>query len=218
MNICDLEAWCAISFEAGWCYNLNDTYTSNPLSNMKAKLLLNGELISSLHFDESISKINPGAFVGYTYLTEVDLTNNIQSIGRYSFWNCANLYKLSIGQGLSEIPNQAFTKCISLSELYIADGDQELKFNGGIRGDRYNPIATDFIAGDFRDSKLKIVYIGRQLVQPKTTNAIKGYYAIFDQQDIDSVTIGPKVNLITKSYFNGSFISGSGLLGGIKNI
>lgn len=218
VNICDLEAWCAISFEAGWCYNLNDTYTSNPLSNMKAKLLLNGELISSLHFDESISKINPGAFVGYTYLTEVDLTNNIQSIGRYSFWNCANLYKLSIGQGLSEIPNQAFTKCISLSELYIADGDQELKFNGGIIGDRYNPIATDFIAGDFRDSKLKIVYIGRQLVQPKTTNAIKGYYAIFDQQDIDSVTIGPKVNLITKSYFNGSFISGSGLLGGVKNI
>ena len=218
VNICDLEAWCAISFEAGWCYNLNDTYTSNPLSNMKAKLLLNGELISSLHFDESISKINPGAFVGYTYLTEVDLTNNIQSIGRYSFWNCQNLEKVRIGCGISEIPDFAFAQCPNLNNLYISDDEHELKFNGGTWGDSYNSIAVGYKAGDFRDSRLKEVYIGRNLVQPATTNAIKGYYAIFDQQEIDSVIIGPNVNLVTKSYFNGSLGSGSGLVGAVKNI
>ena len=218
VNISDLKAWCTISFEAGWCHILSDTYTSNPLSNMKAKLFLNGELISRLFLDESITEINSGAFVGYAYLTGVDLNDNIQSIGRYSFWNCANLKKLRIGKGLTEIPYQAFAKCPNLAELYIVDNDASLMFDGGISGDRYNPIATGFRAGDFRESNLKEIYIGRDLVQPKTTNAIKGYYAIFDQQDVDSVTIGPNVTLITKSYFNGDYVSGSGLLGSIKNI
>lgn len=218
VNICDLEAWCAISFEAGWCYNLNDTYTSNPLSNMKAKLLLNGELISSLHFDESISKINPGAFVGYTYLTEVDLSDNIQSIGQFSFWNCANLSKLRIGKGLTQIHSKAFAKCPNLTKLYIDDSDTPLLFYGGATGDGYNSIRKGFTAGDFRDCNLKEIYIGRDLVQPKPRNSSEGYYAIFDQQDIDTVTIGPNVNLITKGYFNGDFVSGYGLVGSVKNI
>lgn len=218
VKISDLKAWCSISFGAGWCYILRDTYTSNPLSNMKAKLILDGELITKLSFDNSITDINPGAFVGYNHLTEVNLNDNIQSIGRYSFWNCTNLSSVRIGRGVTDIPTMVFAQCPNLHYLYIVDDEHELKFNGGIRGDRYNPISIDFVAGDFRDCDLKEVYIGRNLVQPETTNAIKGYYAIFDQQNIDSVIIGSKVNLITKSYFNGDFISGSGLVGGVDNI
>ena len=184
VRISDLKSWCAISFES----DKFDEYSSNPLSNMKAQLLLNGELISKLSFDDSITEINPGAFSGYAHLTEVDLTNNIQSIGRCSFYNCANLNKLRIGQGLTIIPDKAFTKCSNLTELCIVDGDQELMFAGG---DSY---------GDFRNSKLKEVYIGRQLVQPKVRDAI------FGPQEIDSVTIGPKVKSITESYFGGSIL------------
>lgn len=190
VRISDLKAWCAISFEKD---SYGDNYKSNPLSNMKAQLLLNGVLISKLSFDDSITEINPGAFFGYAHLTEVDLTNNIQSIGRCSFYNCANLNKLRIGQGLTIIPFKAFTECPNLTELYIVDGDQELMFEGG-----------ESSYGDFRNSKLKEVYIGRQLVQPKSTTI--SYDAIFGPQEIDSVTIGPKVKSITRSYFGGSIL------------
>lgn len=218
VNISDLKSWCTISFESGGCYNLSDTYTSNPLSNMKAQLLLDGELISDLSFDDSINEISSGAFVGYSHIIGINLSDNIKSIGRYSFWNCQNLEKVRIGCGISEIPDFAFAQCPNLNNLYISDDEHELKFNGGTWGDRYNSIAVGYKAGDFRDSRLKEVYIGRNLVQPATTNAIKGYYAIFDQQEIDSVIIGPNVNLVTKSYFNGSLVSGSGLVGAVKNI
>lgn len=213
VHISDLKAWCNISFTPGWCYSEWDTYTSNPLSNGKAKLLVDDTLLTCLNTNElDIDKIEAGCFVGYQYLTSVLLDDNITSVGEYAFWNCSNLKYIQIGKNIEQIPYACFGECPNLSEVYISDSESPLLLHAS----EYSYYDYN---GAFRGSNLKNVYIGRDLTCLSFSSSATHVYSPFQGQNIEYVEIGPLVNSITKFYFFGVYTSsGSGSGVSIQNL
>ena len=88
--ITDIAAWCNISFSSS---------TSNPLYYAQ-NLYLNGELV-----------------------TEMEIQDSVTSIGSYAFYNCSLLNSVTFGENskLESIGSSAFSGCSSLEAVYITD-------------------------------------------------------------------------------------------------
>ena len=88
--ITDIAAWCNISFSSS---------TSNPLYYAN-NLYLNGELV-----------------------TEMEIQDSVTSIGSYAFYNCSLLNSVTFGENskLESIGSSAFSGCSSLEAVYITD-------------------------------------------------------------------------------------------------
>ncbi len=79
--ITDIEAWCNISF--------ND-YNSNPMCN-GANLYLNGELVTDININDTVSSIKDYAFYDCTSLESVVIPDSVTSIGGSVFSGCSSL-------------------------------------------------------------------------------------------------------------------------------
>lgn len=75
INIPSISSWLNIDF-------------SNGILNTDTKLLLNGNLVSSVNVERST--IKPYTFANYSYLQEIT-ANWLTKIGEYAFYNCTNL-------------------------------------------------------------------------------------------------------------------------------
>lgn len=53
------------------------------------------------------------------YITSVKLPGTIKKLGRYAFYNCSRLQKLTMGEGITEVGSDCFMNCIRLSELQL---------------------------------------------------------------------------------------------------
>lgn len=105
VNICDINAWWNITFEA------------NPLW-IAHNLYLNGELVTNLVTPETVSEIKPNTFAGATCVTNLTFHNSIISIGENAFSGCSNLEgPLTIPESVEFIGDFAFKNCTSITEI-----------------------------------------------------------------------------------------------------
>lgn len=81
MQIENIAAWCAISF---------DSSSSNPLL-YAHNLYLNGELITDLTIPDSVTSIGNSTFRNCSGLTSIIIPDSVMSIGSYAFSGCNNL-------------------------------------------------------------------------------------------------------------------------------
>lgn len=65
--------------------------------------------------------IGKGVFKGNTYLSSVNMGDNITSLGEETFANCSNLSWVTFSQKLQTIPKMCFAGCSSLSRVEIPD-------------------------------------------------------------------------------------------------
>lgn len=109
-----LEDWCNITFL---------DFESCPFTYGKNLYLLNSNneyyQVIDLIIPDTIETINFGAFYNFDFVETVTITNNVNSIGAFAFYGCANLSQLTFGTGLKEIDSQAFRDCINLEYVYI---------------------------------------------------------------------------------------------------
>ena len=112
--ITDPIAWCKIDFAGTW---------GNPLYYAERGHLLNaeGEEITQLVLDDSVTAIPDYAFSGCAQLTDIVISDNVTSIGERAFYNCTSLTGVTIGNGITYIRDYAFFGCSSLTGITIPD-------------------------------------------------------------------------------------------------
>ena len=108
VDICDLSAWCKISFG----------YDANPLCH-GAKLYLNGSELTEITIPSDITEIKAYAFYNCTSLTSVTIGNSVTSIENEAFAGCSSLTTITIPDSVTLIGVSAFYECSSLKSVTI---------------------------------------------------------------------------------------------------
>ena len=98
-RISDLSAWLSVNMTG----MINAFYSKS-----KAKLLLNGEEISSLVVPEGTNRIGDYTFSRYQGLKSVMLPEGVEEIGQWAFGHCSNLEEITIPKSLKRIGQNAF--------------------------------------------------------------------------------------------------------------
>ena len=183
--ISDIVAWCRISFSG---FYANPLYYAN-------NLYLNGQLVTELVIQDSITSIYDHAFEGCTSFTSIEITNSVTSIGNYAFEGCIGLTSVTIDNSVMSIGERAFSGCIGLESITLPfvgatkDGTSKTHFghifgaNNSVDNDSYVP------------ASLKTVVI---------TNATSiGSYAFSGCAVLEGITIPDSVESIGASAFYG---------------
>ena len=111
VHICDLAAWCQISFGSG---------AANPLS-YAHNIYLNGALVTNLTIPDSVTSIGGAAFSGCSGLTSVTIPDSVTSIGGSAFSGCSGLTSVTIPDSVTSIGDYAFRYCSGLTSVTIPD-------------------------------------------------------------------------------------------------
>ena len=82
--------------------------TQSGLENSDAGSSTSDKTPVSVVFGDCCQSINDHACYGWTYLTSVTISDNVTSLGSYSFFNAYRLEHLKIGSGITQI-NQSYT-------------------------------------------------------------------------------------------------------------
>ena len=82
--------------------------TQSGLGNSDAGSSTSDKTPVSVVFGDCCQSINDHACYGWTYLTSVTISDNVTSLGSYSFFNAYRLEHLKIGSGITQI-NQSYT-------------------------------------------------------------------------------------------------------------
>ena len=105
----DLAAWCAIEFAES---------DANPLRFAKA-LYLNGEKVTSLVIPEGVSRIAPRAFDGCTSIKSVALPTSLTEIGDHAFRG-TGIAVIELGEDIESVGKYVFYNCKNLTDIYVA--------------------------------------------------------------------------------------------------
>ena len=120
----------------------------------------------------------------FSGIVSISIPNTCTSIGDVAFYDCEALKSFNIPEGVTSIGDYVFQQS-AITSLYISDSNQKLEFGSKA----------------FDNSKIKDLYIGRELELNSYDN-----YALFYNADIDSLTIGSKVTKIGMEFFTGKII------------
>ncbi|MDE7263584.1 MAG: leucine-rich repeat domain-containing protein [Anaeroplasmataceae bacterium] len=108
-----IEDWCQIQFstlESNPMYYASHFYLRNSIHNW--------EEIKSIEIPDTITKIGNYQFYGFSYLTSVKFSDQLESIGNNAFANCSNIGSVIL-PNVSSVGNNAFENCRSLEILEI---------------------------------------------------------------------------------------------------
>ena len=123
--ITDIEKWCNINFADG-LDNIYEViidgnapnFITNPLF-YAGNLYLNGNLVTELEIPNSVTEINPYAFVGCDSIISVTIPNSVTSIGDWAFYGCTRLTSVTIPNSVTSIGDMAFCVCTGLTSVTI---------------------------------------------------------------------------------------------------
>lgn len=140
--------------------------------------------IVSISIPNTCTSIGEAAFYDCEALKSFNIPDGVTSIGELTFSYCTSLTHINIPEGVTSIGDYVFQQS-AITSLYISDSNQKLEFGSKA----------------FDNSKIKDLYIGRELELNSYDN-----YALFYNADIDSLTIGSKVTKIGMEFFTGKII------------
>lgn len=136
----------------------------------------------------TVTAIGESAF-RYTYITSVSIPNTVQTIGKYSFFNCPDLTSVTIPQSVKKIVGNPFLSSFDITSMKVAAGNTvydsrnncnaivETSKNTIISGCENTVIPNDVIAiadSAFKGHTLNTIFIPKQ-VKSIGVNAYEGY-------------------------------------------
>lgn len=71
--------------------------------------------------DSSITSSSDGVFAN-SNITSIVIPDDVDSIGKYTFYNCSNLTSVNIPDNITSIESRTFYKCKSLTSLILPEG------------------------------------------------------------------------------------------------
>lgn len=72
--------------------------------------------------EEGITEIEAYCFLDFIDMTDLELPDSLQKIGKQAFQGCRQLKKVELPSGISEIPEGCFAGCRSLEEIVMPEG------------------------------------------------------------------------------------------------
>ncbi|MDD6778382.1 MAG: leucine-rich repeat domain-containing protein [Bacteroidales bacterium] len=179
----DLDSYCKINFTNEY---------SNPLCNGGNICDNYGNIIPNIELPESVTKINDYAF-SRSAIESIHLGENVTSIGKKAFSDCANLHAINIPSSLTEIGKDAFKGCTNFTEFEIPDLSMWYNINFG----NYNSNLC-YVTGHYYHNGEEI----NELTIPDDVDSI-GAYSFYNCATLSSLHIGDAVTSIGDGAFNG---------------
>ena len=216
-DIVDLSAWCRINF-------------ASTQSNPRSSLYINGEELTKLTIPNDITIVNNGAFYACKSITEVEIHDNVKSIGTRAFYSCPKLEKLTLGSGVESINDLAFAYCRALTNIVIPNnvktlgndafkecsGCQSIKVGSGVEffGTSVfynctgklvidnNIVELDFSSSDYPSSASGWLYLSKfsKIVLSNDISMV-GRYAFYGLESIVDVTMSNSITSIEERAF-----------------
>ena len=109
-------------------------------------------------------------------ITDLEIPNDVSSIGNYAFINCENVISAKIPNSVTSIGKSAFYGCTSLIDLNLENGKSKLS-----------------VKGAFQDCPIENLFYGRQVEYYNEFAALK---------TLKKLTIGKEVPSLYKESFN----------------
>ena len=72
--------------------------------------------------EEGITELEAYCLSGFIDMTDLELPDSLQKIGKQAFQGCRQLKKVELPSGISEIPEGCFSGCRSPEEIVIPEG------------------------------------------------------------------------------------------------
>ena len=121
VNITDFAAWCRVNFRIDSLKSANPTYYS------KGWLYLNGkEVEGDIVVPKETGEVGEAVFYGYKYITSVVFEEGITKLGGYIFPSCTGLKSVVIPNTVTSIGSCTFYDCDLLSEITIPNSVKEI--------------------------------------------------------------------------------------------
>jgi len=114
------------------CPNLqfNNFKRVNYLGNLENPYLvaigLADKTIETVDFHNDCKLIAGGSFTSNTIISKINISENIETIGKLAFWNCSSLEELLIPSNVKTIKNGAFNRC-GFKSVIIEEGLQTIE-------------------------------------------------------------------------------------------
>ena len=86
-----------------------------------ANILKNCTTVKNIEIKDNVKSIGNSAFYNCDSLISVIIGNGVTGIGDYAFYDCENLTDVALGSGVKGIGEEAFGNCDSLKNVYITD-------------------------------------------------------------------------------------------------
>lgn len=99
-----------------------DTLTTVDANNngyIRYSAFRNCENLNSATFGNQVTEIGGYAFYGDKSIQEINLPDNITSLGESAFSRCSSLKDVTIGRGIASLPEYVFSDCSSLPSIFI---------------------------------------------------------------------------------------------------
>ena len=163
--VCNLTAWCGISFEGLG----ND---DNPLSCAHHLYSDENTEIKNLVIPNGVTSIGESTFINCYSLTSVTIPNSVTSIGESAFSNCIGLTSVTIPNSVTSIGNGSFKDCIGLTSVTIGNSVTSI----GSEAFRNNSALTSVTIGNSVTSIGEYAFDGADI--PIITSLIETPFAI----------------------------------------
>ncbi len=127
--------------------------------------------LEQINIPKELKTVGPYAFVLCRKLNNIELPNGLISIGSNAFKDCSGLTSINIPGTCISIGNDAFAWCTKLTDLIIEDGPTILNLGYNYEHSLdYEGQDTRQYRGQFSDSPIKTLYLGRNLSYPEYKN------------------------------------------------
>lgn len=93
---------------------------ANPL-NGKAKLCIDGEVVTDVVIPEGSTSISPYLFFGYDHLVSVVVPASVTSVGESAFARCASLESADMLADIERMPESLFADCAALVRVTLPE-------------------------------------------------------------------------------------------------
>lgn len=85
--------------------------------------------ISEINLPDNVTSIGEYAFYNCSELTEISISDGVENIGKYTFYGCSSLESIELPESVNSIGEYAFDGCSSLKEIRIPDGVESIERN-----------------------------------------------------------------------------------------
>lgn len=128
------------------------------------------EMVSNDGKTYRVGRIAENAFSNCTELTEVIMSNNIESIGMNAFMGCTALVNVKLSENIDELYHGVFAYCTSLKEIVIPDNVKTLYGQFGNPGGIWPSTFEDC-------TSLETVTLGRRLQYVSCYDRVRGMFS-----------------------------------------
>ena len=105
---------------------IEDEYRNKPVTEIAPRAFKGYSVIQNVEIGDNVRTIGDNAFYGCQYLKRVKFGKSVTKIGASAFQSCSGLETVILSESLTTIGNSAFAYCKALEELDLPEGLQSI--------------------------------------------------------------------------------------------